>query len=73
MTIAEVQGMEGDTVTMQEIFRFEQVGIDESGKAHGRFMATGLRPKFLDRLKACGMELDMAIFERQVLTTDERE
>ncbi|MBN2561491.1 MAG: CpaF family protein [Phycisphaerae bacterium] len=67
MSIAEVQGMEGDAVTMQEIFKYEQLGIDSSGKAHGRFIATGLRPGFLDRLKSSGVELDPALFERQVL------
>lgn len=70
MSIAEVQGMEGDAVTMQEIFKFEQLGIDASGKAYGRFIATGLRPSFLDRLKYSGAELDSSIFERRVLSTD---
>ena len=70
MCIAEVQGMEGDTVTIQEIFKFEQIGISASGKAHGRFIATGLRPSFFDRLKYSGVELDPALFERQVLSTD---
>lgn len=71
MSIAEVQGMEGDAVTMQEIFKFEQVGIDATGVAYGRFIATGLRPGFLDRLKYSGVELDPALFERQVLATDD--
>jgi len=70
MSIAEVQGMEGDAVTMQEIFKFEQVGINSNGKAYGRFIATGLRPGFLDRLKYSGVELDPALFERQVLAAD---
>jgi len=71
MSVAEVQGMEGDAVTMQEIFKFEQLGMDASGKAYGRFIATGLRPRFLDRLKASGMEVNTGIFERQVLAADE--
>jgi pilus assembly protein CpaF len=71
MSIAEVQGMEGDAVTMQEIFKFEQLGIDSTGKAYGHFIATGLRPGFLDRLKYSGVELDPSIFERQVLSTDQ--
>ena len=70
MSIAEVQGMEGEAVTMQEIFKFEQLGVDSTGKAHGRFVATGLRPNFIDRLKAAGANLDMSLFERQVLSTD---
>jgi pilus assembly protein CpaF len=70
MSIAEVQGMEGEAVTMQEIFKFEQMGISDEGKAYGRFIATGLRPAFLDRLKYSGVELDPALFERQVLGSD---
>jgi pilus assembly protein CpaF len=70
MSIAEVQGMEGDAVTIQELFKFEQLGIDASGRAHGRFVATGLRPSFLDKIKAAGVQLDMGIFERQVLGGD---
>ncbi|MFH1417195.1 MAG: CpaF family protein [Planctomycetota bacterium] len=70
MSVAEVQGMEGDAVTMQEIFKFEQVGINSVGKAYGQFIATGLRPGFLDRLKYSGVELDPALFERQVLAVD---
>ncbi len=64
--------MEGDVVTMQDIFSFEQVGVTPSGKAHGRFIATGIRPSFLDRLKACGCEIDSEIFTRRVLYTDDQ-
>jgi pilus assembly protein CpaF len=70
MCIAEVQGMEGDAVTIQEIFKFEQLGIDSVGKAYGQFIATGLRPGFLERLKYSGVELDPSIFERRVLYRD---
>jgi len=70
MSVAEVQGMEGDAVTMQEIFKFEQLGIDSTGKAYGQFIATGLRPGFLDRLKYSGVELDPSMFERRVLAKD---
>jgi len=73
MSVAEVQGMEGDTVTMQEIFKFEQVGINSGGVAHGRFIATGLRPSFLDRLKYSGVDVNPAVFERQVLVSDDVE
>jgi len=73
MAITEIQGMEGDTVTMQEIFKFEQLGVDAAGKAHGRHIATGLRPGFLERLKAHGGDLDPALFERRVLITDRDE
>jgi pilus assembly protein CpaF len=55
--ITEVVGMEQDIITLQDIFLFEKTGITESGKVTGRFRATGIRPKFYDRLKACGNAL----------------
>ncbi len=73
MSVAEVQGMEGEAITMQEIFKFEQLGIDASGKAFGNFIATGLRPAFVERLVAHGAQLDPAIFERRVLSSDKEE
>ena len=63
MSLSEITGMEGDIVTMQEIFLFEQQGIGEGGRVKGRFRATGIRPKFLSRLKACGIELSTALFD----------
>ncbi len=71
MSIAEVQGMEGEAVTIQEIFKFEQLGIDSQGKAYGQFIATGLRPGFLDRLKYSGVDIDPSMFERRVLSKDQ--
>ncbi len=53
-TITEVQGMEGDIITMQDIFKFEQIGLDDNGKAYGHFTATGIRPGFLEILKSSG-------------------
>ena len=70
-TITEVQGMEGDVITMQDIFAFEQLGIGENGQAYGQFVATGIRPTFLDRLAAAGAKVDPRLFERQVLMTDQ--
>ena len=69
-TISEVLGMEGDTITMQDIFIYEQLGVNSDGKAYGQFVATGIRPSFLDRLKVAGAEVDPNLFERQVLMTD---
>ncbi|MEJ7575692.1 MAG: CpaF family protein [Pyrinomonadaceae bacterium] len=60
-SISEITGMEGETVTMQEIFQYERTGIDREGKVIGRFRATGIRPRFAERLKAYGMQLP-AIF-----------
>jgi len=59
--IAEIQGMEGDVITMTDIFVFEQTGL-EDGKVIGRLRPTGLRPKFMDKLEAGGIHLPASIF-----------
>src|SRR6476660_5137322 len=56
-SVAEITGMEGEIITMQEIFTFEKVGLTQEGKVVGRFRATGVRPKVCERLKACGIHL----------------
>ena len=63
MSIAEITGMEGDIITMQEIFKFEKLGIGQDGKVVGRFVATGVRPKVCDRLRAAGIQLPTNMFE----------
>jgi pilus assembly protein CpaF len=63
ITITEVTGMEGDMIAMQDIFVFERKGIDENGKVKGTFRATGVRPKFIERLLTGGHKLRPAIFE----------
>ena len=63
ITIAEVTGMEGEVICMQDIFVFERQGIDETGKVRGKFRAVGIRPKFADRLAQAGCRLRPAIFE----------
>jgi pilus assembly protein CpaF len=72
VAITEVQGMEGDVVTMQDIFRFEQDGVGQNGKAYGRIVSTGVRPGFLDRLKAAGTIVDNNWFTPQDLMVDEQ-
>ena len=72
-SITEVSGMEGEVVTMQDIFSFEQWGIDSNGRAHGQIVATGIRPSFMDRLQQSGCSVDCSIFERQVLMRDREE
>ena len=62
-SISEITGMEGDTVTMQEIFQYERTGIDPSGKVTGRFRATGIRPRFAEKLKAYGLHLPRTLLE----------
>jgi pilus assembly protein CpaF len=60
--LTEVQGMEGDVITLQDIFIFEQTGKDEQGKIIGKLRPTGIRPKFLDKLSANGINLANEIF-----------
>jgi pilus assembly protein CpaF len=62
ISISEVVGMEGDVITMQDIFVFERQGIDENGKVVGQFKATGIRPRFAEQLKTCGIDLPTAMF-----------
>jgi pilus assembly protein CpaF len=70
-SITEVSGMEGDIITMQDIFSFEQLGVSPACKAFGQFVATGIRPSFLERLKTIGCELPVELFSRRVLLSDE--
>ncbi len=62
-SISEITGMEGETITMQEIFQFERKGMDKDGRVIGRFRPTGVRPRFAERLKVYGMQLPRVFFE----------
>ena len=62
ITVSEIVGMEGDVITMQDIFTFERQGVGEDGRVLGRFRATGLRPRFTERLQAWGIELPAGLF-----------
>jgi len=64
--ISECLGMEGDTVTMQDIFVFEKTGVLENGRVTGRFRATGIRPKASERFRAAGMNIPAATFQTVV-------
>jgi pilus assembly protein CpaF len=61
--ITECVGMEGDQVTMQDIFTFEKIGVTESGRVSGRFRATGVRPKFYEKLQAAGVNIPASVFQ----------
>jgi pilus assembly protein CpaF len=61
INITEVTGMEGDVITMTDVFVFEQSGF-ENGKVVGRLRPTGLRPKFMDKIEAAGIHLPASIF-----------
>jgi pilus assembly protein CpaF len=62
LQVSEIVGMEGDVITMQDIFVFERQGIGENDKVLGQFKATGIRPKCADRLKAYGIDLSAMLF-----------
>jgi pilus assembly protein CpaF len=62
VSVSELTGMEGDVITMQEIFRFRQTGVDSEGVVKGRFEATGIRPRFLDQLMSHGITLSADLF-----------
>ncbi len=66
-SLTEVVGMEGDVIVAQEIFAFDQQGVDQAGKAYGRFMARGVRPTFADRLRVAGAGVSSQLFVQRVL------
>src|SRR3546814_15012402 len=61
-SLQEITGMEGDVITMQEIFRFNRVSTDAEGTVHGHFQATGIRPKFMTELERRGIKLPTDLF-----------
>jgi pilus assembly protein CpaF len=61
--VSEVTGVESDMISMQDVFMFERRGVDESGRVRGAFRATGIRPRFADRLATSGCRLRPALFE----------
>ena len=64
--ITEVVGMEQDVITLQDVFLFERTGTSDAGKITGRFRATGIRPKFYERLKTSGITLSPQLFQTVV-------
>ncbi len=68
--ITEVCGMENDTIVMQDIFKFDKTGVDENGRATGKFICTGVRPKCMDKLESMGIKLPSSIFRERVMMED---
>ena len=68
--ITEICGMENETIVMQDIFSFEKTGVDEEGRAKGRFICTGVRPKCMDKLESMGIKLPASIFRERVMMED---
>ena len=69
-SITEVMNMEQDMIIMQDIFRYKQLGIDQNGRCHGQFEATGVRPSFVNRLESSGIKLPSNLFQERVLLRD---
>ncbi len=67
--ISEITGMEGDVISMHDLFVFKQTGVDEDDRAQGSFCATGIRPQCLPRLEASGVRLPVEMFERRILNS----
>jgi pilus assembly protein CpaF len=63
VSMQEITGMEGEIISMQEIFHFEQSGVDHDGKVQGHFCATGVRPRFVERLRTFGMPVPEDAFD----------
>jgi pilus assembly protein CpaF len=62
--IAEITGMESDIVTMQDLFRFEQTGVDDQGRVQGDLVPTGIRPTFAERFEQAGVGFDWGAIAR---------
>jgi len=67
VSVSEISGMEGETLSMQEIFKFERQGISDTGQVRGTFKATGIRPKFAERLSSAGCRLRPGLFETETV------
>ena len=62
--ISEITGMEGEVITMHDLFGYKQTGVDGNGTAQGHFFTSGIRPRCLERLETCGIKLPFEMFER---------
>jgi pilus assembly protein CpaF len=68
--VSEITGTANDTIAMHDIFHYEQTGVDDRGFAQGHFIATGIRPHCLERLRSAGVPLPPGLFERRTLVID---
>jgi pilus assembly protein CpaF len=65
--ISEITGMEGEIMSMQDLFGFKQTGVDEKRVAQGYFFSSGIRPNCLEKLEVSGNKLPVEMFERRIL------
>ncbi|MBI1346359.1 CpaF family protein [bacterium] len=68
--VSEITGLDGETISMHDLFVFEQTGMEEDRSVRGQFRATGIQPRCLHRFQACGVQLPAQLFERRVLEQD---
>ncbi|BBO74953.1 type II/IV secretion system protein [Desulfosarcina widdelii] len=68
ISLQEITGMEGDTITTQEVFSFQQKGIDSAGKVRGQFAFGGVRPKFIERFRMAGINVSPTLFDPSNIT-----
>ena len=61
VSVCEVTGMEGDVITLQDLFTFTQSTVDQRGRVRGRFATTGVRPAFSEKLNRCGIKLPASL------------
>jgi len=69
MSLQEITGIEGEVIMLQEIFTFEQTGVHNNGSIKGHFKAMGIRPRFVERLKALGISIPPDIFDARKVHT----
>ena len=69
ISLGEITGMEGDVISLQEIFTFERQGVGEEGRVLGSFAATGVRPRFADRCQIFGVPIPEEVFSPPVVRT----
>ena len=63
VSISELAGMEGDTIMLQDLFLYQRDGVDADGRIIGHFLSTGIRPRFLEHLKATSEVVDLSVFD----------
>lgn len=69
ISVCEINSMEGDVITMSEIFRFERRGIDENGNIIGQFISTGIVPRFHERMKQRGVNISLNVYTDQTFNS----
>jgi pilus assembly protein CpaF len=67
--ISEITGVQGEAVSMHDLFHFDQTGVDDKGAAQGDFHCAGIQPRCLGRLKSGGIDLPLSMFERRTIRT----